>query len=592
MTSGRVLVSASRLLSVLGVIVVVALLPWLSGRDPALSILRARSADQEPTPAALAAIRADLGLDAGPITLLRQWFGRVLRGDLGTSWNTGRPVLPGALDALAVSTTLMGFALAVACAVATVIVAPALRAGLRGRPSRSSGVGASVLTSVPEFLLASVAVIVGSVWLSLPSYGWTGPTSAILPALALGLPAGGLLGRLLADAVSVSFTEAWVTTWTAADVDRGTLARAVLRRAASSLTSQMALVMVGLLGGAVAVERVFAIPGIGRSMLGNAQSQDLPALQTDILLLMGVSVLIGVAAQAARRALLGRSVHDRAVPVPTARVAAGRFPFVVPAVAASALGIMVLVGLPRDPFATTRGKFLPPSLAHPFGTDASGRDVLARVAHGAAHTVTVSATVALGCVLVGLVLGSAARVFTGPIEVTNAAPPVIAGVIVASVVGPGAAAAAVAVLSVSWAPLAAHTAALSAEVAARPYVAVLPTLGAGRLRVLFGSVLPAVGPAVLRHGVLRLPGIALALAALGFLGLGPQPPSPDWGLVLADGVSTVERAPWVALAPLASLVLLAVTAVSLSSAVRSRRGRRPTADPAAQADRPTALSAC
>jgi peptide/nickel transport system permease protein len=195
-------------------------------------------------------------------------------------------------------------------------------------------------------------------------------------------------------------------------------------------------------------------------------------------------------------------------------------------------------------------------------------------------------------VLVGLVLGSAARVFTGPIEVTNAAPPVIAGVIVASVVGPGAAAAAVAVLSVSWAPLAAHTAALSAEVAARPYVAVLPTLGAGRLRVLFGSVLPAVGPAVLRHGVLRLPGIALALAALGFLGLGPQPPSPDWGLVLADGVSTVERAPWVALAPLVSLVLLSVTAVSLSSAVRSRRGRRPTGDPAAQADRPTALSAC
>lgn len=71
--------------------------------------------------------------------------------------------------------------------------------------------------------------------------------------------------------------------------------------------------------------------------------------------------------------------------------------------------------------------------------------------------------------------------------------------------------------------------------------------------------------------MLRLPGIALALAALGFLGLGPQPPSAEWGLVLAEGMPYIERAPWGVLAPAVALVLLAVLAVTLANTAGNRR---------------------
>lgn len=562
--------TVSRLLSVAGVVLLVGMLPWLSDRDPALSILRARSAEQEATPEALAAIRNDLGLDAGPLRTFWNWLTGLASGNPGTSWNTGKPVLPGALEALSVSLTLMGFAMVVALVTAALVVLPSMRAGLRGTPRRTGGSVAAALTSLPEFLLASVLVVVGAVWLSFPAYGWNGPEYAVLPALALGLPAGGLIGRLLADAVAVTFTEGWVITWTVAGFSRRQIAVAVLRRAVPGLASQVGLIMVAMTGGAVAVEKVFAIPGLGRSTLGDAQSQDLPALQIDILLLLAVSAALGIAAELLRRLLLGSALHEKAMPIPAGVFHPSSRRWIVPIAAASMLAVMVLVGLPRDGQITTREKFARPSSEFPFGTDASGRDLLARVADGAVRSIGLSLAVTLAAVFVGVLLGLIPRATRGLVEVTNAAPPVVTGILIAAIWGPSAGGAAVAVLIVTWAPLAAHTAALVDEARAQPYISILPTLGAGNGRILFGSIVPGVLPAVFRHAMIRLPGVALALAALGFLGLGPQPPTADWGLILSDGVAAVERAPWVAAAPLASLIALAVLAVSVASATSGR----------------------
>ncbi|WP_230593041.1 ABC transporter permease subunit [Rhodococcoides fascians] len=562
--------TVSRLLSVAGVVLLVGMLPWLSDRDPALSILRARSAEQEATPEALAAIRNDLGLDAGPLRTFWNWLTGLASGNPGTSWNTGKPVLPGALEALSVSLTLMGFAMVVALVTAALVVLPSMRAGLRGTPKRTGGSVAAALTSLPEFLLASVLVVVGAVWLSFPAYGWNGPEYAVLPALALGLPAGGLIGRLLADAVAVTFTEGWVITWTVAGFSRRQIAVAVLRRAVPGLASQVGLIMVAMTGGAVAVEKVFAIPGLGRSTLGDAQSQDLPALQIDILLLLAVSAALGIAAELLRRRLLGSALHEKAMPIPAGVFHPSPRRWIVPIAAASLLAVMVLVGLPRDGQVTTREKFARPSSEFPFGTDASGRDLLARVADGAVRSIGLSLAVTLAALFVGVLLGLIPRATRGLVEVTNAAPPVVTGILIAAIWGPSAGGAAVAVLIVTWAPLAAHTAALVDEARAQPYISILPTLGAGNGRILFGSIVPGVLPAVFRHAMIRLPGVALALAALGFLGLGPQPPTADWGLILSDGVAAVERAPWVAAAPLASLIALAVLAVSVASATSGR----------------------
>lgn len=576
---GRWIAPVSRVVTLLAVLAVVGVLPWLSGRDPAQTVLRARSAEQEATDEALAAIRADLGLDAGPVGLLRRWSAGVLRGDFGDSWVSGRPVLPGMLSALGVSLTLMGFAVLVALVVAALVVCPSVRAGLRGTPRRTSGAVAAGLTALPEFLLASVLLLVGAVWLgAFPPYGWSGLSHVVLPALALGLPAGGLLGRLAADAVAVGFTESWVITWTVAGCSRPAIARAVLRRALPGLLPQIGLIMVAITGGAVAVEVVFAIPGLGRATLGAADSQDLPALQVGVLILLLLGALFGALADLARRAALGRALADGALAVPRSIVASRRGRWMVPAVAGGALLVIAAWGLTRDPYASAWPRLAPPSWQLPFGADASGRDLLARVAHGAAGTIGIALAVAAVCTVIGLLIGLLPRLGAGPVEIANAAPPIVAGLLVAAACGATAGGAALAIALVSWSPLAAHTSALMAEARAQPFVAILPVLGVGRIRTTLTSVLPAVVGPVVRHGLLRLPGIALALAALGFLGLGAQPPAPDWGLLLSEGMPYVERAPWVVLAPIGSLVALAVSAVSAADLGGAWRPARHPAD--------------
>jgi peptide/nickel transport system permease protein len=569
------LAAVSWLVAFVTVVVVVGLLPWLSGQDPAVAILRAKSADQEATPEALQAIRDQLGLDDGPFVLLGRWFSGLLHGDAGVSWISGRPVFPGMVSATGVSVTLMLFALLVATVVAVALCLPTLARGLSGRDARTSGAWAATCTALPEFLLAAVALVVGAVWLGwFPPYGWQGPASAVLPALSLGLPAGGLLGRLFADGLAATFTEAWVGTWQMAGFSRWQLAVAAFRRTLPGLTSQLGLTLVGLTGGAVAVEKVFAIPGLGGATLGAAAARDIPALQLGIMLLLVIALVLGVLAGLLRRLMLGPALHAGVMPSKPIDVSTQpRRAYLVPALTGSALLLLIVTGLPRDPYTSEHLRLAAPSWAAPLGADASGRDLLARVAHGAANTIVVALAVVALCLLLGLVVGLAPRLAAGPIELTNATPPIIAGLLVAAISGTSTAGAAVAVTLVSWAPLAAHTAALIEETRAQPHVRIAPVLGVGKVRLALRYLLPAtIGP-VFRHAMLRLPGIALALAALGFLGLGPRPPRPEWGLVLGEGMPYVERAPWAVAVPAAALIALSVLAVSSANLRLTHRRR-------------------
>lgn len=558
--------SASRLLSVTAVVLVVGMLPWLSGSSAEYTILRARYADLPATPENLARVSAELGLDRGPLVIFWEWATAMMRGDAGESWISGRPVLPGVLDALAVSLTLMGFAIVVALLLAAALSVPALYAGLRGRSARGSGAAAATLTALPEFLLAACLLVLGAVWLGwFPPYGWRGPEYAVLPALAMGIPGGGLIGRLMVEAITRTFAERWTATWQMAGVSRTVLAAAVLRRSLPAVLGQVGLVLIGLTGGAVAVEQIFAIPGLGRLTLGAASSQDIPALQAGVLALVIIAILIGSATSLARRALLGPALRYDAVPVQMPQRSRRRRDLVVPGVAGAALLLLTVAGSLRDAYSAVNGRLTSPSSALPLGADATGRDILARVGQGTWTTLGTALAVVFACLLIGLFLGCLPRLSSGPAEVTNAAPPIIAGLLVASVFGPSVLGAAVAITAVSWAPLAVYTAGLVTEMSSRTYIKMLPLLGVGRARIMFRHVLPAVIGPVTRHAMLRLPGIALALAALSFLGLGAQPPAPEWGLVLAEGMGYVERAPWTVMGPASALILASVLAVSLSS---------------------------
>lgn len=556
----------SRILTIVGVVFLLGVLPLISGRDIAVSVYRTRYSEGQIDPAALEAIRAELGLDGGVFSVFFTWLGNALQGDFGVSWASGNPVLPAMLSALGTSLTLMAGALAIAIVLATFLVIPTFRRGLAGRSDRTGGGVAAAFTALPEFLLASVLLVIFAVWLGwLPPYGWRGPEYMVLPALAMGLPTGGFLGRLLSDALANTFSERWVATWQVAGYSNTRIILAALRRTLPGVMAPMSLILVGITAGAVVVEQVYAIPGIGRATLSAVQSQDLPMLQAGVILLMLLAVALGIGAAIMRRVLLGPAMRSNSLPAAVPKTSSSKWALVLPATVLLLLIIIIVSGLPRDPLALDYGRLQLPNWDLPLGADASGRDVLARISHGAMATIGVGAAVTAACLLLGLIVGMFPNLGAGPIEITNAAPPILAGLVVAAAWGPSAIGAAVAVTAVSWAPLAAHTAALVQEVKAQPHVKIAPVLGVGKVRLMLRYVMPGVVGPVFRHACLRLPGICLALAALGFLGLGPQPPQPDWGLVLSEGMAYVERAPLVVLVPAGALVLLSVFAVSLSS---------------------------
>jgi peptide/nickel transport system permease protein len=244
--------------------------------------------------------------------------------------------------------------------------------------------------------------------------------------------------------------------------------------------------------------------------------------------------------------------------------------------------VILAFGLPRDPYALAHPRLAAPGLGLPFGADASGRDLLARVAHGTVGTLVPSVMIVLLAIVVGLVLAVLGEVSRGPAEIANATPPILAGVVIAALLGPSVGGAALAVLWVTWPPLTTHAAALIDEATAMPHVRWLPLAGVSRFEIWVRHVLPATVPPLLRHGMLRLPGVALALAALGFLGLGAQPPLPEWGLLLSEGIDYVERAPWTTIAPAIALILTSVFAVALAGLRRSQgRSRDRAAGPGA-----------
>ncbi|GLZ14097.1 ABC transporter permease [Actinomadura sp. NBRC 104425] len=568
----------------------IGLLPWLSRTDPALTVLKARSAERDPTPEVLQAIRDELGLDAGPLRLLGRWLGGLLHGDAGTSWVSGTEVLPAVAQGLGVSLLLMAGALVVAALTVAAVCARTLWLGTRQRPvGRRAGGGAAVLAALPEFLTASVLATVVGVQLGwLPALGWYGPRWMVLPALALGLPTGAVLGRMLDDLLPGAFGEPWALAAAARGLPGRSIARQAVRRAVPGVLPNLGVFAVGLTGGSVAVEQVFDIPGLGRLTLDAAIAQDLPVLQTGTLALILLAATAGGGARLAARLLLGRALRDRALqslhrPAPTA-------PRVLPWVCGGLLLGVIGLGLLHDPLAVdTSARLQAPSLAHPFGTDALGRDVLARVGHGAFRTLAVACAVSAVALVAGVLLGLLPRLSGPLVDTVNAVPPVLAGLLAAGIAGGTPWTPALAVAAVAWSPLAAHTSALLRQERATTHLTATRALGAGRWYLLRYELLPAILPPVVRHALLRLPGIALALAALGFLGLGTQPPSPEWGLLLAENQPYAERAPWAVLAPAGALALLGAFAVTAVGGVRHPwRRRRP--HNAAQTTAPTVLS--
>ncbi|HTK56208.1 MAG TPA: ABC transporter permease [Gemmatimonadales bacterium] len=214
---------------------------------------------------------------------------------------------------------------------------------------------------------------------------------------------------------------------------------------------------------------------------------------------------------------------------------------------------------PFDPLTgDLRGAYLrPPGGAHLLGTDSQGRDVLSRVLYGARISVLVgvisqSVALALGVTL-GLVAGYYGKWVDALImrlaDVTLAFPTLLLLIAVAAAVRPNLALTFVLIGVVGWAGMARLVRGQVLVLRSAEYVQAARALGAPDLRILFRHLLPNVRAQVIVAATLGIAGAMMAEAALSFLGLGAQPPTPSWGAMVSDGRDLLRVAPWVSFAP-------------------------------------------
>ena len=217
-----------------------------------------------------------------------------------------------------------------------------------------------------------------------------------------------------------------------------------------------------------------------------------------------------------------------------------------------------------------------PSGDHPFGTDQVGRDILTRVLYGARTSLRIAALVLLLSALIGVPLGIAAGYFGGLIDdaimrVTDvflAFPALLLSLALAAVLTPSVGNATIAI-AVTWWPWYARLARGAAtQVAGRGYIESARALGVSPLRILGRHVLPNATTPVLVQMSLDVGGIILTAAALSFLGLGAQDPTPEWGLMVSQGQGYLNTEWWFPVFPGLAIVLAALAFNLLGDGLR------------------------
>ena len=238
-----------------------------------------------------------------------------------------------------------------------------------------------------------------------------------------------------------------------------------------------------------------------------------------------------------------------------------------------------------SPFETDASAILQaPSAAHPFGTDQSGRDVFTRVIYGASYSLSVGLGATGLALVVGLVLGVSAglapriidRGLSRLIDILMAFPEFLLALVVIAIIGTGEVSVVIAVAAAA-APVYARVARIQTMVVSRTgYVRAARSLGVHPFAIVIRHILPnTVGPLLVMAAI----GVGTAIvsaAGLSFLGLGPQPPTPEWGIILSEGRNFLGTSWWIAVFPGLAITATVIATSTLGRFLRSRsEGRHP-----------------
>ena len=247
------------------------------------------------------------------------------------------------------------------------------------------------------------------------------------------------------------------------------------------------------------------------------------------------------------------------------------------------IALMVLIGLaaplltPYDPYQTSPAHTLEqPSFAHWLGTDNVGRDQLARVLYGTRVSMAVAViavSIALGGgvsmgLAAGYLGGAVDQVLGRVVDAMLAFPGVLLAIAVTNALGPSLRNAMIAVGIISIPLYFRLTRGQVLQAREQEYVTAAAVLGASRLRILATHILPNIANPLIVAASISSSTSILALAALGFIGIGPQPPDPDWGSMINAAVGALSRSPWLSFGPGLAIFITVFSFSMLGDALR------------------------
>ena len=199
----------------------------------------------------------------------------------------------------------------------------------------------------------------------------------------------------------------------------------------------------------------------------------------------------------------------------------------------------------------------PPGKAHLLGTDSKGRDILSRVVYGSRISLSVGIIAAALSLCIGIFFGLIAGYFGRTVDaffsqvfdIFLAFPSLLLAIGISAVMPPGLTSVMLAITLVGWAGFARLVRGITLSLKEQTYVEASRALGASPARILYRHILPNALPLILVAGSLRVGGFILLEAALSFLGLGVQPPTPTWGSMISLNRAYINSAPWMVIFP-------------------------------------------
>ncbi len=274
----------------LGISVIVFALVHMIPGGPALMIL-----GEDANPEQIAILEKKLGLDKPVWEQYTTWLGKVIRGDFGTSYQDGRPIMADLLDRMPATLELLAAAMFVAIAIAIPVgVLSAVK-----RNSLFDSIGrflALVGVSMPGFWLALILILIFAKDLRwLPASGRGDWRHLVMPAVALGFTLAGLLTRMVRSSVLEVLREDYLKTARAKGLPESiVIFKHALRNAMLPVITVIALQVGNLLGGTIVIESVFAWPGIGRFTYMRMLQRDIPTIMGNLILFAALVCVLNI----------------------------------------------------------------------------------------------------------------------------------------------------------------------------------------------------------------------------------------------------------------------------------------------------------